>query len=159
MTLTRTDGFAPLRAYALLGDLRASALVALDGRVDWLALPAMDSAPVCAALLDPARGGSISLAPTVPYEVTRRYLPGTMVLETTFATAAGTLRVTDALTFGALGTLPWAELARIIDVQEGEVPVAWEVRPGHCLSAGKSPWAHVWQETPMSNCQMLWIWQ
>lgn len=145
----RTNGFAPLQAYALLGDLRASALVAEDGAVDWLALPAMDSAPVCAALLDPARGGSIALAPTVPYEVTRRYLPGTMVLETTFTTAGGILRVTDALTFGALGTLPWAELARIVDVEEGEVPVAWEVRPGHCLSAGKSPWAYVSQETPM----------
>ena len=147
--MMRTNGFAPLQAYALLGDLRASALVAEDGAVDWLALPAMDSAPVCAALLDPARGGSIALAPTVPYEVTRRYLPGTMVLETTFTTAGGILRVTDALTFGALGTLPWAELARIVDVEEGEVPVAWEVRPGHCLSAGKSPWAYVSQETPM----------
>jgi Glycosyl hydrolases family 15 len=61
----------------------------------------------------------------------------------------GILRITDALTFGALGTLPWAELAGIVDVDEGEVPVAWEVRPGHCLSAGKSPWAHVSQETPM----------
>ncbi len=149
MTITRTNGFAPLQAYALLGDLRASALVAQDGAIDWLALPAMDSAPVCAALLDPARGGSIDLAPSVPYEVTRRYLPETMVLETTFTTADGILRITDALTFGALGTLPWAELARIVDVEDGEVPVAWEVRPGHCLSAGKSPWAHVSQATPM----------
>ncbi len=112
MTAThRVDGFAPLRAYALLGDLRAAALVADDGAVDWLAVPAMDSPPVCAALLDPARGGSIALAPTIPFEVTRRYVPGTMVLETTFTTASGVLRVTDGLTFGALGTLPWAELA------------------------------------------------
>ena len=149
MTMTRSDGFAPLRAYALLGDLRASALVAADGAVDWLALPAMDSAPVCAALLDPARGGSIALAPTVPYEVTRRYLSGTMVLETTFTTAQGVLRITDALTFGALGTLPWAELARIVEVLEGEVSVAWEVRPGHCLSAAKSPRAYVAGKTPV----------
>ena len=147
--MMRTDGFAPLRAYALLGDLRGIGLVAQDGRVDWLALPAMDSAPVCAALLDPARGGSFSLAPTVPYEVTRRYLPDTMVLETTFTTAGGVLRITDALTFGALGTLPWTELARIVDVADGEVPVAWEVHPGHCLSARKSPWGHISQETPM----------
>ena len=145
----RTDGFAPLSSYALLSDLRASALVAQDGAVDWLALPAMDSAPVCAALLDPARGGSICLAPTIPYQVTRRYLPGTMVLETTFTTAEGILRVTDALTFGALGTLPWAELARVIDVEDGEVPLTWAVRPGHCLSASVNPWAHVAQGHPM----------
>jgi Domain of unknown function (DUF5911) len=76
----RIDGFAPLLGYALLGDLRATALVAQDGAVDWVALPAMDSAPVYAALLDPVRGGSIALAPTVLYEVTRCYLPKTMVL-------------------------------------------------------------------------------
>ena len=149
MTSLRTDGFAPLGAYALLGDLRAAALVARDGAVDWFALPQMDSAPVCAALLDPARGGSIRLAPSIPYDVTRRYLPGTMVLETTFTTAEGILRVTDALTFGALGTLPWVELARVIDVDAGEVPVAWEVAPGLCLSAAKSPWAHVAQGQPV----------
>lgn len=145
----RTDGFAPIGAYALLGDLRATALVAQDGAVDWLALPTMDSPPVCAALLDPARGGSIKLAPTAPFTVARRYLPGTMVLETTFTTDSGTLRLTDALTFGALGTLPWTELARIVEVGDGEVEVEWEVGPGHCLSAGRSPWAHTAQETPM----------
>ncbi len=148
-TIHRVDGFAPLRGYALLGDLRAAALVADDGAVDWLAVPTMDSPPVCAALLDPARGGSIALAPTIPYQVARRYVPGTMVLETTFTTASGVLRVTDALTFGALGTLPWAELARVIEVDDGEVPLAWEVRPGHCLSAGQSPWAHVRREIPV----------
>ncbi len=138
-----------MRAYALLGDLRGAALVADDGAVDWLALPTLDAPPVCAALLDPGRGGSISLAPTVPFQVSRRYLPGTMVLETTFTTAHGTARVTDALTFGALGTLPWTELARVVQVDDGEVPFAWVVAPGHCLSAGKRPWAHVRQQTPM----------
>ena len=149
MPTSRTDGFAPLSAYALLGDLRATALVADDGTIDWLALPTMDSAPVCAALLDPGRGGSIKLAPSVPYEVSRRYLPATMVLETTFTTAHGVLRITDALTFGALGTLPWTELARSVEVTAGEVPVAWAVHPGHCLSSGASPWAHVVEEVPV----------
>jgi GH15 family glucan-1,4-alpha-glucosidase len=147
--MKRNGGYSDLRSYALLGDLRACALVAEDGAIDWLALPAMDSAPVCAALLDPVRGGSIALAPAVRYEVTRRYLPATMVLETTFTTAEGILQITDALTLGALGALPWTELARIVDVPEGEVPVAWEVRPGHCLAAAKSPWAHLAGETPM----------
>lgn len=149
MPTSRTDGFAPLSAYALLGDLRATALVADDGTIDWLALPTMDSAPVCAALLDPGRGGSITLAPSVRYEVTRRYLPATMVLETTFTTADGILRITDALTFGALGTLPWTELARSMEVTAGEVPVAWAVHPGHCLSSGASPWAHASEAVPV----------
>jgi GH15 family glucan-1,4-alpha-glucosidase len=143
MSSPRVDGFAPLNAYALLGDLRAAALVADDGAVDWLALPTLDSPPVCAALLDPENGGSLTLAPTVPSEVERRYLPGTMVLETTFTTARGTVRITDALTLGALRELPWTELARVVDVLEGEVPLAWEIRPGHCLARHARPWAHV----------------
>ena len=149
MPEAREDGFAPLRAYALLGDLRAVALVAEDGAIDWLALPTIDTAPACAALLDPAHGGSITLAPTIPFEVSRRYLPGTMVLETRFTTGSGTMRVTDALTFGALGTLPWTELARIVEVDEGDVPLAWAVRPGHRLSTAARPWAHRHAGTPL----------
>lgn len=138
----RSDGYLPLRAYAVLGDMRSVALVGADGAVDWLAMPAIDDPPVCAALLDPAAGGSIELAPTGPFEVQRRYVDDTMVLETTFITATGTVRVTDALNLGAAGELPWAELARRVDVDAGEVPMRWSVRPGHGL-IGIRPWCHV----------------
>ncbi|MBP0456848.1 glycoside hydrolase family 15 protein [Streptomyces montanisoli] len=137
----RTDGFLPLRGYALLGDLRATALVGTDGSVDWFAAPAMDAPPVCAALLDPGAGGTITLAPTVPCTATRRYLGDTMVLETTWTTERGTARVTDCLSLGALGNLPWTELARVVTVDDGEVPMAWTVRPGHRLVAGSQAWA------------------
>lgn len=148
MPPARTDGFAPLRDYAVLGDMRSVALVASDGAIDWLAMPTMDAAPVCAALLDPAHGGSITLAPTVPYQVTRRYLPGTMVLETTYVTAQGTVRVLDALNLGALGMLPWTELARVITADAGEVPLSWRICPGHRLAHSR-PWSHVRQDTTM----------
>ena len=145
----RHDGFAPLGAYALLGDLRGAALVADDGAVDWLAIPTLSTAPVCAALLDSGHGGAISLSPTVPFTVSRRYLPGTLVLETTFTTAGGTARVIDALTFGALGALPWSELARVVEVDEGEVPLAWSVHPGHRLWPSQRPWAHLVDGLPV----------
>jgi len=141
-TPARTNGYMPLRSYAVLGDMRGTALVAGDGAIDWLAVPMMDAPPVCAALLDPAGGGSIELTPTVPFEVSRRYLDNTMVLESTFTTAGGTVRVTDALNRGAAGELPWAELARRIDVEDGEVPMRWSVRPGHGLQ-GLNPWCHL----------------
>lgn len=141
LSTSRTDGYAPLRSYAVLGDMRGAALVATDGAIDWLAVPVMDAPPVCAALLDPAGGGSIELTPTVPFEVRRGYREATMVLETTFVTEVGTVRVTDSLNLGAAGELPWSELARRIEVEGGAIPMRWSVRPGHGLT-GIRPWCH-----------------
>jgi GH15 family glucan-1,4-alpha-glucosidase len=138
--MERKDGFAPLASYSLLGDCRSGALVAADGSVDWLAVPQVDDAPVCAALLDPDRGGAITLAPTVEHECTQRYLPDTMVLETTFKCADAVVRVTDSLNRSVTGPLPWAELARRVEVTGDPVPLRWELRPGHRLGTDR-PWA------------------
>jgi GH15 family glucan-1,4-alpha-glucosidase len=142
MLAPRSGGYVPLRSYALLGDMRGAALVATDGAIDWLALPVMDAPPLCAAVLDPVAGGAIELTPAVPFEVERRYLPSTMVLETRFITESGTVRVTDALNRGRAGVLPWAELGRRVEVTDGEVPMRWSVRPGHGL-ASLRPWCYV----------------
>ena len=53
----RVDDHVPIEDYAVLGDGRSVALVAIDGRIDWWPVPVLDSPPVCAALLDPAEGG------------------------------------------------------------------------------------------------------
>src|SRR5205823_5360189 len=89
----RSGGFAPIESYGVIGDGRSAALVARDGAIDWWAAPAMDSTPLFAAVLDPGEGGCFTLAPTVPYTADQRYLPGTNVLETTFRTEDGTVRV------------------------------------------------------------------
>lgn len=144
--MTRSaDGYAELRTYAGIGDGRTVALVAQDGRIDWLPLPDLDSSPVFAALLDAESGGYLALAPVAKYEVSREYVPHTNVLATTFRTATGVVRVTDSLNTGVAGRLPWAELARRIDGVSGSVRLRGEVRPGTRLNSA-SPWVHQTKE-------------
>jgi GH15 family glucan-1,4-alpha-glucosidase len=140
--LARTDGFAPIESYGVIGDGKSAALIAGDGAIDWWAAPAMDSPPVFAALLDPRDGGCFTLEPAVSYRVKRRYLPGTNVLETTFSTRTGSVRVIDSLNQGANGPLPWAELARDIRPDRGEVPMRWRVAAGTLFHRCR-PWARL----------------
>jgi GH15 family glucan-1,4-alpha-glucosidase len=132
------DGYLSLNDYGFIADGYAGALVGSDGAVDWFAAPRLDVSPVCAALLDPRAGGSITLAPTVPYEASQRYVPETMLLQTTFRCAEGVVHVTDALNRTAGRPLSWTELARRIEVEHGEVPMRWQVAPGHRLGTGRA---------------------
>ncbi|MGZ4279355.1 MAG: glycoside hydrolase family 15 protein [Solirubrobacteraceae bacterium] len=94
--------FPPIAEYAFLSDCEVSALVAPNGNVEWLCLPRFDAPSVFGAMLD-RDAGMFKLAPadaTVP--AGRRYLPGTMVLETTWGTATGWIIVRDVLLIG-----PW----------------------------------------------------
>ena len=127
--MKRKQGFAPIGAYAALGDGRTTALVALDGSVDFMSLPTMASPTVFGALLDPERGGRYVLQPDERFEAERRYLDRTNVLETTYRTRGGVVRVTEALTLQGGGLLPWRELARRVEGLSGEVRMRWSVEP------------------------------
>jgi GH15 family glucan-1,4-alpha-glucosidase len=87
---------AGIEDYALLGDLHTAALVSTAGSADWLCLPRFDSPAVFAGLLDDGEAGHWSLAPATGGRCTeRRYAGNSLVLETDWATASGTVRVID----------------------------------------------------------------
>src|SRR5881227_89048 len=94
--------FPPIADYAFLSDCEVAALVAPSGNVEWLCAPQFDSPSVFSAVLD-RDAGRFRLGPadvTVP--ASRRYLPGSSVLETTWMTRTGWLVVYDFLAVG-----PW----------------------------------------------------
>ncbi len=145
--MTRTERYAPIADYALIGDGQGCGLVGRDGSVDWLAVPVADSSPLLARTLDYEQGGWFRIQPRGEFRSSRRYIDGTMVLETTFETPTGVLRVTDALTVGFRGVLPWSELARRVEALEGTVTFEWELRPGSRLTSVR-PWVHWRDGTP-----------
>jgi GH15 family glucan-1,4-alpha-glucosidase len=129
MDVALRDQYAPLRDYALIGDGRTAALISRSGSVDWWCVPNLDSASVFAAILDTDRGGRWVLRPEGAAETHRRYVPGTNLLETTYTTATGRVRVTDVMTLPGRGLAPFRELARRVEGLDGRVAISWRIEP------------------------------
>ncbi|MEW2635076.1 glycoside hydrolase family 15 protein [Streptomyces sp. NPDC048389] len=120
--------------YGLLADGNSAALVDRRGSIDWMCVPRFDSPALFARLLDP-EAGHWSITPAGRFEVVRRYLPGTLVIETTFTTATGVARLRDALAVAEgqrgheLGMSPPHELLRDVEGVHGEVALDVELVP------------------------------
>jgi GH15 family glucan-1,4-alpha-glucosidase len=114
----------------MIGDCHSSALVSRAGSIDWCCTPRFDSASVFGRILDWERGGFCQIAPTVRYQSTRRYRDGSMILETTFRTGGGEVRLTDLFTMRQGGARkPHLQLLRCVDGLQGRVDVRVEVCP------------------------------
>src|SRR5438132_2266271 len=94
--------FPRIGQYAFLSDCETTALVAPSGNVEWLCLPRFDSPSVFGSLLDRSAGAFRFGPDDVTVPAARRYLPGTMVLETSWGTTTGWIIVRDVLLIG-----PW----------------------------------------------------
>jgi GH15 family glucan-1,4-alpha-glucosidase len=147
----------PIGDYGFLSDGEVSALVAPSGSVDWMCLPRFDAPSVFGAILG-RRAGSFTVAPLgVQVPADRRYLPGTMILETSWGTATGWMIVRDVLLIG-----PWhhqsdrswtyrrtptdyeAEhvLLRTIRCVSGEVQLIMDCEPMHGYGTTPVDWTY-----------------
>lgn len=121
-----TGGLRALRIedYALIGDCETAALVHRSGSIDWLCWPRFDSEACLAALLGTPDNGRWLVAPAVDVtRSSRAYRPDTLVLDTVFETAAGTLRLTDFMPPRGEAS----DVVRIVECLRGEVPVRMEL--------------------------------
>src|SRR5580700_9353320 len=110
--------------YALIGDCRTAALVGRNGSVDWLCWPRFDSPACFAALLGTAEHGRWLIAPKdPPRRITRRYRPGTLILETEFRTESGSAVLIDFMRPADRA----ADLVRIVTGRSGQVNFCTEI--------------------------------
>ena len=127
----------PIADYAVIGDTCTTALIARDGSLDWLCWPKHDGPAVFLALLDHERGGSCRPALDGLSGTSRRYLPGTNILETTFVTATGRAVLTDFMPLHPHESVPEegpdgharGRVVRRLACVAGRVSGRWLLRP------------------------------
>jgi alpha,alpha-trehalase len=157
---TQISPFPPIADYAFLSDCHTGALVAPDGSVDWLCVPAFDSPSAFGNLLD--RGaGSFRFAPFgINVPTSRHYVPGTNVMTTTWHTTTGWVEVHDTLVMGPRRhpdvvtphTRPPADddtehmLVRVVECLEGSVEIELVCEPAFDYGRAPAQWTAVDEE-------------
>src|SRR3954451_16899403 len=133
-TAAARGAFTPIGEYGLLADCNSAALVSRDGSIDWLCLPRYDSDAIFAGILDPD-GGHWSIRPVGEYRLERRDGAGSLVIETTFTTATGVVRMRDAMACAPgqrghdLGYDAPHEVVRSVEGVSGSVELEMELVP------------------------------
>ncbi|MDY6843100.1 MAG: trehalase-like domain-containing protein [Thermodesulfobacteriota bacterium] len=119
--------------YGIIGDLHSIALIGLDGSIDWLCLPYIDSPSIFGALLDDKKGGRFSVSPLQEWDSVAEYIPDTNILKTTFRTRTGIMQITDFMPISFCGEEELEEerhhLYRFIEIKKGTVDVGLIFEP------------------------------
>ncbi len=137
--------FPPIADYGFLSDGEVTALIAPSSAVEWLCLPRMDAPSVFGSILDRDAGWFRFGPADVAVPADRRYLPGTMVLETTWSCGEGWVIVHDCLVMG-----PWpptdydAEhlLLRTVTCANGSVQMVMDCEPVFDYGRVRSHWEY-----------------
>jgi GH15 family glucan-1,4-alpha-glucosidase len=129
--------------YGFIGNTFSAALIGRDGTMEWLCLPRFDSPALFAAMLGTDENGSWRLAPCDKRAVvSRRYRPGTAILETRFQTETGSVTIIDFMPVPDDET--GIHVVRLVRGEEGSVEMATEIRfrfdYGHII-----PWLQRWE--------------
>ena len=118
--------YPPINSYGTIGDCHSVVLVSPEGSIDWGCLPDVDSPAIFCRLLDAERGGYFQIAPTDNSLIgSQRYLSGSNVLQTRFASIAGEVVLTDFMPIETLSAWPYKGMDNI-PVRKRMAPVtAW----------------------------------
>ena len=122
--------YPPIGDYGFLADCHSMALVSKQGSIDWCCMPRLDSGSIFGRLLDWERGGYCRISPRGEPEVKRRYLPGSLILETTFSTRDGEARLLDCFPMRRGGRRePYQQIIRCVEGVRGNMEIAVEIAP------------------------------
>lgn len=132
--------------YGLIGDCHSSALISKQGSIDWCCMPRFDSASCFGRLLDWHKAGFCQISPTSAFKTSRRYLDNSMILETSFQTDEGEVRLIDLFTMRRGGEHhPYHQLLRMIKPIRGTMELKVSVMPRFDYGAIK-PWIRQYSE-------------
>ncbi len=129
--------YRPIKDYAVIGDTHSAALISSEGSLDWACMPHFNSGAVFLRILDDQKGGYCEVVPRDVRTRSRRYLPRTNILETTFNTSSGVLQLTDYMPLRRRRELTDAgqdvdsdhQILRLLRCTSGMIEAAVAVRP------------------------------
>ncbi len=125
------NGYTKIANHGMIANNRTAALVSMNGTVDWLCLPNFSSNPAFDSILDKNKGGYLITRPQdkTGIKVTQRYIPNTLILETTFLKEdKPLLRLTDFLPATPYASINFPEMHRLIESFGSEVIVEIELK-------------------------------
>ncbi len=125
---------AQISDYGVIGNCRTAALVSKSGSIDWCCFPKFDSEAFFSRLIDPETDACFLLRPDGEFRSRQAYVEDTNILETTFETDSGRVRLTDCISvtqeYKRRHELwPNTEILRILECEQGEENILLRFRP------------------------------